>query len=276
MSRQRRFAFVERTTTGAERLMLANFDGSLPFGGPRARIITRMDEVPGALPGGGLVPETYRAIAVAPDNAHVAVWSAQIGGDFVDYNIAIYDMTTGARSVRFNEHSVAGVNRANCSCPLFDAFLATEVANGVPPDQIALYDYSVVVEGTGIGQPTLVWSAAGTLIATYGFDVLVNGAGFALGRAPFAFEVAVTAPAGGGVTILSRNAGVAPYSPMPRNPFSVRVVSPRALPPGPEVIHFGKQPVTFHAPLWKKGLVRLLWPWIGTGYRTAKMVEGYV
>ena len=42
MARQRRFAFVERTTTGAERLMLANFDGSFGFSGPTARIITHL------------------------------------------------------------------------------------------------------------------------------------------------------------------------------------------------------------------------------------------
>ena len=274
MARQRRFAFVERTTTGAERLMLANFDGSLPFGGPTARIITQMDEVPGELPGGGLIPETYWALAVAPDNAHVAVWSAQIGSDFVDYNIAIYNMTTGARTVWFNEHSVAGVNRANCPCPLFDAYLVAEAEYGVPQYQIDGYDYGVVSEGTGIGPPTLVWSAAGTLIATYGFDVHVGGT--ILGQAQFAFEVAINAPASGGVTILSRNAGVAPYSPMPKNPLAIRSLSPRALPPGPEVIHYGKQPVTFYNPLWKRALLWFRWPGTWAGYRAATMVQGFV
>jgi hypothetical protein len=168
MATARRFAFIERTKSGAERLMLANLDALHPFRQTTARTLVQMGIVPGELPSDGSVPETYRDIAVAPDNAHVAVWSAQLGSDFVDFNIGIYDMETGAQTVRFNEHSVAGVNRANCPCPLFDAFLASEAAFGVPQDALDSYDYSVISEGTGIGVPSLTWSAAGTLIVVCG------------------------------------------------------------------------------------------------------------
>jgi len=275
MARQRRFAFVERTTTGAERLMLANFDGSLPLGGPTARIITQMDEVPGELPGNGLSPEVYFALSVSPDNTHVAAWSAQTGTDFVDLNIAVYNMATGARTVWFNEHSVTSVNRANCPCPLFDSFLAFEADAGVPQDQIDGYDYIVLVERSSVELLSLVWSTTGTLIATFGFDVAV-ATGLELGHAAFAIEVAATSPGGSGVTILSRNAGVAPYSPMPKNPLAIRSLSPRALPPGPEVIYYGKQPVTFYNPLWKRALLWFRWPGTWAGYRAATMVQGFV
>ena len=236
-----------------------------------------MGTVPSDLPTGGEVPETYQALSVAPDNRRVAVWSAQVGIDFVDFNVAVHDMETGDLIVRFNEHSLSGVNRANCPCPLFGAFLAAEAAVGVPQNQLDSYDYSVIVEGTGIGEPTLVWSATGTLIATYGFDVAVSPGGFNLGRAPFAFELDVTTPSGGLPQIVSRNAGVAPFSPMPDNDFSIHPVATRTLPTGPAVIHYGKRPVAF-------------WPWplkwlpprwfsawrLRAAYRTAKLAMGFV
>lgn len=276
MATARRFAFTERTKSGAERLMLANLDALHPFRQTTARTLVQMGIVPGQYPSDGSVPETYQDIAVSPDNAYVAVWSAQVGTDFVDFNIGIYDMETGALRVRFNEHSVAGVNRANCPCPLFDAFLASEAAFGVPQAGLDAYDYSVISEGTGIGEPTLTWSAAGTLIATYGFDVKLDGTSFVLGQGLFAFEVAVTAPPSGNVTILSRNAGIAPYSPMPSNPFTLRRVSGRALPVGPEVIHYRKQPVRFTTSVWKVLPPWLGWPVFGAGYRPAKRVQGFV
>lgn len=275
MATARRFAFVERLKSGEERLMLANLDALHPFRHTTARTLVQMGIVPGEYPTGGPVPETYQHIAVRPDNAYAAVWSAQTGTDFVDWNIGIYDMETGALRVRFNEHSVAGVNRMNCPCPLFDALLATEAGYGVPQAQLDRYDYSVVSEGTGIGEPTLVWSATGNLIATYGFDVIDDG-GTLLGRGDFAFEVAVTPAPGGGVNILSRNAGVAPYSPMPSNPFTLRRVSGRTLPVGPEVIHYRKQPVRFSTAPWKRLPPWFGWPLFGSGYRAAKQVQGFV
>jgi hypothetical protein len=275
MARQRRFAFVERTTTGAERLMLANFDGSFGFSGPTARIITQMDEVPGDSPVDGSVPETYQSLSVAPDNAHVAALSVQVGTDFIDLNIAIYNMTTGMRTARFNEHSVTFVNRANCPCPVFDAYLAAEADYGVPQDQLDSYDYVVLAERSNVNVLRMVWSATGTLIATFGFDVAAIS-GPELGYAEFAIEVAVNAPSGAGVSILSRNAGVAPFAPMPKNPLAIRSLSPRTLPPGPMVIYYGKRPVTFYTPLWKRALLRIGWPWTGAGYRAATMVQGFV
>lgn len=275
MARQRRFAFVERTTKGAERLMLANFDGSFGFSGPTARIITQMDEVPGESPTDGSPPETYHSLSVAPDNAHVAALSVQVGTDFIDFNVGIYNMTTGVRTARFNEHSVTFVNRTNCPCPVFDAYLAAEADYGVPQSQLDSYDYVVLAERSNVNVSSMVWSATGTLIATFGFDVAANP-GPELGYAEFAIEVAATASGGGGVTILSRNAGVAPFVPMPKNPFSVRAVSPLTLIPGPDVIHYGKQPVKFYKPLWKRALLWIRWPGTWAGYRAATMAQGFV
>lgn len=275
MATARRFVFVENGKAGGEQLMLANLDpGSLRFTAT-ARIIAQMGTVPGDMPPDGLVPETYAAIVVRPDNAYAAVWSAQVGTDFVDYNVGIYDMETGARTVRFNEHSLNGVNRGNCPCPLFDAFLASETALDVPQSQLDNYNYSVIVEGTGIGAPTLAWSATGTLIVTYGFDVVAAGVHL-LGQAPFAFEVAATAGTGGSVNILSRNAGVAPYNPLPRNSFALRPRPGRLLPDPPHVIYHGKRPVKFW-PWFRKWLPRWLSGLLpGADYRPAKDVEGFV
>lgn len=274
MATARRFAFVERIKSGRERLMLANLDAINTFTGPTARIIAQMGAVPGNVPPAGEIPESYVRITVRPDNAFVAAYSAQVGIDFVDYNIAIYEMNGGTLSVRFNEHSLSGVNRANCPSPLFDAFLASEAALGVPQSQIDSYDYSVIVEGTGIGAPTLAWSGTGTLIATYGFDVVADGA-FVLGQEQFAFEIAPIPGPGGGLQIISRNAAVA-VAPVPRNAFSLRPKPGRLVPPGPNVIHFGKRPVAFR-PLSGKGLPR----WItgllpGTTLKPAEQVQGFV
>ena len=273
MATARRFAFVERIKSGQERLMLANLDSIHPLRQSTARVLAQMGIVPGELPTDGSVPETYVYFIVRPDNAYVAAYSVQIGSDFVDLNIAIYDMETGAQIVRFNEHSVAGVNRANCSCPLFDAYLASEAAFGVSQSQLDSYDYRVISEGTGIGEAFLAWSATGSLIASYGFDVVADGIGL-LGMDRFVFEIAVT---GGALNILSRNVGVAYFSPVPPNSFSLRPKPGRVLPTGPNVIHYGKRPVLISPwpwrwlPRWRLGFP---YPWLT--YKVAKEVQGFV
>ncbi len=275
MAAARRFVFVENTKAGGEQLMLANLDPvSLRFTAT-AQIIAQMGAVPGDMPTDGSLPEFYVTIAVRPDNAFAAVWSAQIGNDFVDWNVGIYDMETGAGTVHFNEHSLNRVNRANCPCPLFDAFLASEVALETPQSQLDSYDYSVVVEGANVGQPSLQWSATGTLIATFGFDVLVTGL-IPLGQDQFAFEVAPTTGPGGTLDILSRNAGVAPYSPLPANSFALHPMPERILPAPPLIIYHGKRPVQFFPWFWKwfPRWLRNRLP--GSGYRPAKNVEGFV
>lgn len=274
MAAARRFVFVDRIKLGRQRLMLANLDGLPSLAGATARIIAQMGAVPGDTPPPGEISETYVAIAIRPDSAFVAALSVQVGADFIDGNVTIHEMTGGTQTVRFNEHSLSSVNRTNCPCPAFDAFLASEQALGVPQSQLDSYDYSVVVEGTGIGGPTLAWSTTGTLIATFGFDVIADGA-FNLGQSQFAFEIAPTAAPGGGLSILSRNAGRTP-APVPRNTFSLRPVSAIATPPGPHVIHHGKRPVRFWPwpgkwlPRWFSGLFP------GLAVKPAERVQGFV
>lgn len=274
MATARRFVFFEDMKDGSQRLMLANLDRSRFRFAPSARIIAQMGTVPGNPPVDGNVPETYALIVCRPDNAYAAVWSAQVGIDFVDWNVGIYDMETGARTVRFNEHSLSDVNRANCPCPLFDTFLAAEAAIGVPQSQLDTYDYTVVVEGTGVGEPILTWSATGTLIADYGFDVMGDGA-FLLGQGRFAFEIAPTAGPDGTAQILSRNAGIAPYTPVPSNNFGTRRLASALSPDAPYFIHYGKSPVSF-APWPWKWLPRWLGGIYPSAYRQAGAVQGFV
>lgn len=273
MATARRFVFFEDMKSGGQRLMLADLDRSRFRFAPSARIIAQMATVPGDPPVSG-VPETYLTIACRPDNALVAAHALQRGTDFIDHNVAVFDMETGAQLFRFNEHSVSDVNRANCPCAVFDAYLSALAASGEPQSYLDTLDYAVDVETTGnIGAPRLEWSATGSLIATFEFEVVVRPQAM-IGQGRFAFEIAPAAAANGTVQILSRNAGIAPAL-SPRNLFSVRSLSTRLLPGGPPVIHYGKSPVSF-APWPWKWLPRWLGGIFPSAYRKALDVQGFV
>lgn len=275
MATARRFVFTERLKSGEERAMLANLDALFVPGRRTARIIAELDRVPGNPPVEGIAIDSYDGLYVSPDNAYVAVTSYQVGPDFIDFNTDVFDMETGANVTFFNEHSVADVNRANCPLPAFDALLEAEAAAGVPQDALDTYNYWVNVDGSDHRFLNLAWSVNGTLLATFEFDVFATTATYGLTRAQFTFEIGF-APVPGGREIRSRNAGIAPYSPMPSNNFDKRRLATALSPDAPYMIHYRKQPVAFHPwpakrlPAWLGGLL------MRPAYRSAMDVEGFV
>ncbi|MDZ7588656.1 MAG: hypothetical protein U5J78_05810 [Parasphingorhabdus sp.] len=265
----KRFAYVERMKGGEERLMLAEFDR---FRKPNvtAHNVREMARVPGDPPSGGDIPESYAALATSHDNGFVAALSVQVGLDFIDYNYAIFSFDTGLQVVRFNEHSFTGTNRANCPCPLFDAFLASEAALGVPPADLAAYDYGIDAESGSIGAPTMQWTDAGTLLVNYGFDVVAHPAGFIIGQDRFEYEVEASGP---GLNILGRNAVQPIMAPPPVSHLSLGTV-PGA--PGASYVRFKNIGVRFGLP--KHWLLPIWFPFpFGRRSRlvTATRVSGF-
>lgn len=191
-----RFVYVSQAKSGAQTLHLAELVAS-PFGrGLTARTVATLASVPGETGVGG-VPEWFATLLPSPDNAYVAVLSVQLGLDFIDLNVAVYGMIDGHLAARFNEHRFSAIDRATCHSASFDAFLAAEAAMGVPQATLDGYDWGVMLEGAegaNLPSPTLTWIDAATLVATFVFEVLANGA-VPLGPDDFSFRV----PAGSGV-----------------------------------------------------------------------------
>lgn len=259
----RRFVFTETLKNKRERLIQAELDAPKPLAKRTAHNVRELGQVPGDLPSDDSVPESYRWILPSPSNAYIAVHSVQMGINFIDYNLVIHDQMTGA-ALRLNEHSFSGTNRANCASPLFDAFLASEAANGVPPAQLAAYDYSVDVESGNIGAPVAHWTTDETLLVRYGFDVISTFG--SLGQDQFEYEVAPTGPP---LTVLSRNAH-RPHAPTFRS--QLRLIAGAH---GTQQIAFGRSttPLPFGAMMrripwlfWIPGLMR---------YQNADHVGGY-
>ncbi|MBC9033973.1 hypothetical protein IAG41_16405 [Sphingomonas sp. JC676] len=261
----RRFAFTETLKNKRERLVQAELDAPKPLAKRTAHIVHELGQLPGDTPSDNSVPEGYRWILPSPSNAYIAVHSVQMAANFIDYNLVIHDQMTGA-ALHLNEHSFSGTNRSNCASPLFDAFLASEAANGVPPAVLAGYDYSVDVESGNIGAPVAHWTTDETLLVRFGFDVIGSMIGN-LGQDQFEYEVAPTGPP---LQILSRN-GNRPHA--PTKPTTLRLVLGAH---GTQQIAFGrgKTPLPFGS-----GLVRRL-PWLFwipglLRYQNADHVGGY-
>lgn len=264
MPLSRRFAFTETLKNKRERLVQAELDAPKPLAQRTAHIVQELGQLPGETPSDNSVPEGYRWILPSPSNAYVAVHSVQMGINFIDYNLVVHDQMTGA-GLHLNEHSFSGTNRSNCPSPLFDAFLASEAANGVPASVLATYDYSLDLESGNIGAPVAHWTPDETLLVRFGFDVISTIG--SLGQDQFEFEVA---PAGPPLVILSRNAG-RPYAPAKRS--QLRLIAGAH---GTQQIAFGRSttPLPFGATLmrrvpwlfWIPGLMR---------YQNADHVGGY-
>lgn len=232
----RRFVYVTVAASGVETLWLAELSAPLPGAKRTARTVKPLGVLPGELGVDG-VPETYEALVPSPPNRHMAVLSTQMGLDFVDHNIRIIDLHDGSGDPAFNEHRFAGVDRTACQSSLFDAFLAAEAAAGVPPAQLAAYDWTVLLEGSegvNIPAPALGWRADDALIVIFRFEVAVLN--FAvLGREAFRFQ---TTP--GVSPTVACVAGPDP-APPPPGPFAI------APPGGPHagVILFNGAPLPF-------------------------------
>ena len=215
VSTAQRFAFAELLSSGRQRLMLAELNA--PGATSRAASTVRtLGDLPGAMPTTGEVPETWQSLVPSRDNRYLAALSMQLGVDFLDANVRVYDLDSGALQMLVNEHSFAGIDRSSASSPLFDAVLAQEAAAGVPQAQLDSYDYSLEVEGAAFIGPELIWTESGTLLLSYRFGVFWSGT--YLGHDPFEFELSPTGPA---TMILSINADRAPTRPPPDDYFGV-------------------------------------------------------
>lgn len=268
MTTDRRFAYVEQLKNGSQRLMLAELNPKTGRPLPRtARVIKQMATQPGEQPTDGNPPQSFRILLPSRSNAYLAVLAVEWGIDFVDLNVSIYDQATGDGIVEFNEHRFTDTHRANCSSPVFETVLAAEAANGVPPDQLAAYDYSIDAESPPAQLPELVWTTDDTLLVRFSFEVLVSPVNYTPGVDTFEFEVAPVAP----FTLLSRNADRRPSSGPPADYFSLLAVR------GGKQIAFHKALLPFELstrlPPWLQPL--LLLPLFVPPYRKAEIVAGY-
>jgi hypothetical protein len=219
-----RFAYAQSVPlNNAQELVLAGINPLYTFPpGPTASIVRVLHSVAG--PGGGPAgqpPETYSLLLPSPSNRYLAVLSDQLGTTFRDANINIYDLRTGLWVARFNEHSFGGTDRSTCVPPVFQRFLDSEAALGVPPATLAAYNYRVEVEGTGFAGPWLTWTADESgerLLIRFEFNLLVLS-GPRLAQDSFEFEIQPAERAGN--QILSCNAGL----PSARQPAPVFAIS---------------------------------------------------
>jgi hypothetical protein len=186
----RRFAYVTEAASGEETLRLAEL--SVPARGVKrtARTLRNLATVPGEEPFGE-VPETFTRLVSSPGNRRMAVLSAQVGLDFVDHNIRLVDLVSGGVAPFFNEHRFSTINRATCPSAVFEAFLVTEAAAGTPPDVLAAYDWTVLLEGeagANIPAPELAWADDDTLVVGFRFRVVLT-IGPELGEELFRFRI---------------------------------------------------------------------------------------
>ena len=218
----RRFLYVTPATgSGEESLWLAELAPAVVGSKPLARTIRKLTTVPGDAPVAD-VPESFAALIPSPGNLRMAVRSVQLGTDFIDHNVRVADMSAGTLPLFFNEHRFSGINRASCTSVLFDAFLATEAAAGVPPDMLASYDWQVLLEGApgaNIPTPELGWADDETLVAGFRLLVVTN-LGQELGEELFRFRIAMT----GDPAAVTQWSGPLP-APPPPGPLSIASAS---------------------------------------------------
>jgi len=215
MAATRRFLYTQTNTDNSQALKFAELQGGEGSSDPvYGRNLATIVTVPGDPPAGGGIPEQFSQIVPSRTNAWGSCNSTQLGTDFIDCNVHMVNFATGAY-LRVNEHSFHP-NRSMATFPEFDALLASEAASGVPPAQLATYDYVVQAEGTNIGFGDMVWTEAETLLLHYRYDVTVPQVGASFDDIWFEFEVD---PGNG--KLLSVNAGLTPPTPPPANHFGL-------------------------------------------------------
>ncbi len=173
----RRFLYATRAGSfGEETLRLGELNAAPGRTPPTARAIKALATVAGEQPTGS-VPETWQRLVPSPGNRRMAVLSEQFGLDFVDHNIRVADVAAGTAAIFFNEHRFSQITRANWTSAVFDAFLAAEAAIGVPPADLAQYDWRVALEGgpgANIPPPEIGWADDETLVVGFRFLVIAN------------------------------------------------------------------------------------------------------
>ncbi len=93
-------------------------------------------------------PENFSQLAASPFNLRAVAYSIQLPIGAIDHDLQVYDLATGEQGLFFNEHTLASIiGRPPCHSPDFDAFLASEMAAGVPAAALAGYNFQIQVEG---------------------------------------------------------------------------------------------------------------------------------
>lgn len=214
----RRFLFATRVgADGIETLRLGELtaiDQLKPIRprGRTAREVRAVATLPGSS-GAQEVPETWQTLVPSPGNLYIVALAEQMGLDFIDHNIKVVDLVAGSVAASFNEHRFSTIRRATWPSALFDAYLAAEAAIGVPPEDLAQYDWRVEMEGSpgaNIPAPELRWADDQTLVV--GFRLLVQtNTGTELGEEWFRFRLS----AADGFAAFTPWTGAVPPAPPP-------------------------------------------------------------
>jgi hypothetical protein len=162
------FVYLQESAGGAQQLRLGVFDAIAPK--PRAHQIATLEDVDGNY-------QTIYGTSVRNDNRYVAVYvfedGAVIGDPFLDHNIKVYAMQTGAHVGLINEHAFSVLNRATLPSARLNEFLAERVAMGeLDEETAALFDYYVEVETGDIMPPVYRWNQDKTLSVTFTLAVM--------------------------------------------------------------------------------------------------------
>lgn len=256
---KRRFLYVTLdASSGQQRLRLGEMTPLWPRGVPRARQIGTLLTIAGS---SGDPFESYQALVPSPGNRRMAAHYEQSSSSFTDQNIHLVDMREGAIEAFINEHRFSGLGRASWTSAVFEGYLAEQAALGVPPEDLALLDWRIVVEGgVPIPPPDIAWADDDTLMIAFRLRVeLADPSGFELGEETFRFRLS-SADGFAGFELWS---GAIPHAPAP----GALSILPPAHPKG--VIHYRLQPVRF------SGFGLPIWP-LWTRYRAATMVAGRI
>jgi len=162
------FVYLQESVGGAQQLRLGVFDSIVPK--PRAHQIATLEDVDGDF-------QTILGMSVRNDNRYVAVYvfedGSVIGDPFLDHNLKIYAMQTGAAVGLINEHSFSVLNRATRPSARLQEFLDERVAMGeLDAETAALFDYYAEVETGDIMPPVFRWNQDKTLSVTFTLAVM--------------------------------------------------------------------------------------------------------
>lgn len=210
----RRFLYATRVgANGVETLRLGELlPPPVRRGARKAREVRSVTTVPGSS-GAQEVPESWQTLVPSPGNRHIAALAEQMSLDFVDHNLKIVDMVGGTVAASFNEHRFSTIGRATWPSALFDAYLAAEAEIGVPPEDLAGYDWSVDMEGAAganIPFPEIRWADDQILVVSFKLLVVTN-TGTELGEEWFRFRLS----AADGFAAYTPWTGAVPAAPPP-------------------------------------------------------------
>ena len=256
---KRRFLYVsDDPLSGQQRLRLGEMAPVWLRGTPRARDIGTLRTVAGV---SGVPFESYQVLVPSPGNRRVAAHYEQSAVDFIDQNIDIVDLREGTIEFFFNEHHFSAMGRTTWTSAVFEAYLADRAAEGVPPEDLALLDWRITLEGGfPIPPPDIAWADDDTLMIAFRFRIaLVDSVTFEVGEETFRFLLTSADGFGG----FAPWTGPIPHAPSP----GALSVSPPGQPHG--VIHYRREPLPFSRFAFP------IWP-LRTPYRTARMVAGRV